>query len=111
MVNLKISKLIPAEMLKSEVGNSGKLSQLNGTRTGDTTGELLIIIGRAMRDGSAQITATSGKELEQKVGMCRHIIDNSLGLHHLKITKRDSKSVTLTYDIYMSEGEIFRSIS
>ena len=111
MFNLKISKLIPAETLKREVRLNGKLSHLNGIQTGDTTGELLIVIGSAMRDGQAQIGGTSGQEIAQKIKMCRHLIDYSLGLKHLTITKRNNMSATLTYDIYMSEGEIFRSIS
>lgn len=111
MVNLKISKLIPAETLKSEVLTHRKLSHLNGIRKGDTTGELLIVIGSAMRDGQAKIGAKTGKELEQKLRLCRHLIDYSLALKHLEITKNDSISATLTYNIYMSEGEIFRSIS
>ncbi|AII27456.1 hypothetical protein B8b_05 [Pseudoalteromonas phage B8b] len=111
MVNLKISKLIPAETLKSEVKLNRKLSHLNGVQTGDTTGELLMVIGKAMRDGEAQIGGKSGEEIAHKIKTCRHLIDYSLGLKHLIITKRNNISATLTYDIYMSEGEIFRSIS
>lgn len=111
MVNLKISKLTPVETLKSEARNHRKLSHLNGIKTGDTTGEVLMAIGKAMRDGEAIIGAISAKEVDRKVKMCRHLIDVVLGLKHLTITKRDGISVTLTYDIYMSEGELFRAIS
>ena len=111
MFNLKISKLIPAETLKGEVRAYHKLSHLNGIQTGDTTGELLMVIGKAMRDGEAKITATTGQEIDHKVKMCRHLIGVVLGLKHLNISKRNGASATLTYDIYMSEGELFRTIS
>ncbi len=110
MVNLKISKLIPAETLKRQVMTHGKLSHLNGIQTGDTTGELLMAIGKAMRDGEAIISAKTGQEVAHKVNLTNLLI-RGIGLKYLNITKRDGTSVTLTYDIYMSEGEIFRSIS
>ncbi len=110
MVNLKISKLIPAETLKTELRLNGKLSHLNGIQRGDSTGEALIAIGKAMRDGKCTIGATSARLADFKISVINRLI-TELGLKYLKVGRFNNTDVVVTYDIYMSEGEIFRSIS
>ena len=110
MINLKISKLIKPEKIKGELIAHRKLSHLNGIQTGDTTGQVLIAIGAVMRDGKASIGSTTGKETERKFHLIKYLI-GKLGLLHIKVERIDTVTIVLIYDIYMTEGELFRSIS
>lgn len=96
---LSISKLFPQDCLKGKLASIGNLEQLEGSRTGSTTGNALVVIGEAMRNIGVSVSFKEGETDKHTVHL-RNVIASLIS--ELKLNHFDLQLNTLTYNIYNS---------
>lgn len=102
---MKLSKLTPIERI---IHNT---HECDGRHTGETTGCLLHLIGRAMihHGKPKRISFKNGRERDHAVDALQGLL-SVFKLQHFEIAKPDGLTIELTYNIHYETYELIQEV-
>lgn len=106
---MKISKLVGFEYIKANKDKPHFKQTYDNRWTGATSAVLLSLIADAMGHPGTEFTKyfpeARGELVKYYEGMLYDII-HRLEFKHFKVTRPDSKTIAITYDIFYTEAEL-----